>query len=751
MAGGALVSEQAEQLTLDGLAPRKRKRAHQRVHVPADRLPIASVMLDVQATHLGRTFDYLVDQHQDEDAQPGVRVRVRFGHQLVDGFIWKRTDTSDTPTSSLRFLERVVSPVVVLDEAMRGDIEAIADTYGGTPANIIRLAVPSRVARVDTWLKQRQARNSKRVGYGVHTRKPEDSIFGEHTERITQSAQRAWERIQSQYSGAAGLRDAITARSTQTVIYQSLPGPRLWAKDLAWVVVRALLEGRSVAVVLPDMRRLNDMASALASYGLTPFVCQDEASGTYSGDVVSLYSTMTPEERYRAYLACASGMVRCVIGLRAAMYAPLTERPVYIVVDDDVYQYADGFMPYPQVRHVLACRAARHDGTLIIASHARSALSQWQVDQRRAIEVVPYPSAVEATLPAMEWLNPEKLAQLSDPTAYTRLPHSAITTIQDAVSRGPVLIVIPHASQSSVFACSTCHKQARCPICQGPLQSQQAYAPQCAWCGASVLHFKCSTCGGTKLQTVRVGSLDTEHALRDVLRNVPIIVSNPDQPRGIVEQIDYSKVAVIASFGAIPRIRTPHGYGTYRAVLIVDAWVSLYGQGIDARIDMLQQWMQAASMAANREHKGQVLLIGDADETMAHSLLNWDSRILASEELQERAAVVFPPAVSAATVWGDRGAVTQLLHDVGVLDGPWATLTVGGLELPSVLGPRPIPPEESERGQLALDEDRVRAIIRVEHEHRDELALRLRASIAKHAAGRARTELRFAMDPKEVL
>lgn len=736
------IAQQAQQLALDGLAPRKRKRANHKIHVPADHKPIASVMLDVQATHLGRTFDYLVDQAQDSQALPGVRVRVRFGHQLLDGIIWKRQEHSDTPTASLRFLERVISPVIVADEAMRGDIEAIADAYGGTPANIIRLAIPPRVARVDTWLAERAERTQRH-----NTQLP----FGTRTDHIRQSAEQAWKRIQSQYSGSDQLRNAIQAHATQTVVYQSLPGPRLWAKDLAWVVVQSLLEGRSVAVVLPDVRRLTDMASALAAYGLTPFTCQDEASGIYSGDVVTLYSTMTPEERYRGYIALASGQVSCVIGLRATMYAPLTKRPVYIVVDDDVYQYADGFMPYPQVRHVLALRARRHDGTLIVASHARSAISQWQIEQRQANEVIPYRATLKTHMPWVRWLNPEDATQQADPTAHTRLPHRAVETMYQALKKGPVLIAMPHASTSSVFACSTCHTLAKCHICQGPLQSAQAYAPQCAWCGTPAVHFSCPKCGGMQLQTVRIGSLDTVQELRDVLRNVSIVVSNPDQPRGIVEQIDYNNIVVLASYGAIPRVATPHGYGTYRAVLLIDAWVSLYAQGIDARIDMLQQWMQAASMAASRANEGQVLLIGQADEAMANSLLQWDSSILAQEELQERAAAVFPPVISAATVWGERDAVTQTLHDIGVLDGSWATVHCGDMDWPSVLGPRPIAPEPNERGQLDIAQDRVRAIIRVSHEQRDELALRLRASIAKHAAGRSRTELRFAMDPKDVL
>jgi primosomal protein N' len=75
------------------------------------------VVLDIQAIHLGQTFDYYVEEKYSEAAQPGVMVRVRFGGQRVNGIIWKRTDTSETPESSLRFIERVVIDRVLVSES----------------------------------------------------------------------------------------------------------------------------------------------------------------------------------------------------------------------------------------------------------------------------------------------------------------------------------------------------------------------------------------------------------------------------------------------------------------------------------------------------------------------------------------------------------------------------------------------------------------------------------------------------------
>ena len=60
----------AEQLTLAGLAPRKRRKRAPAEHTPAEQHPIAQVVLDVQALHLGQTFDYFIDE-KDSEATTG--------------------------------------------------------------------------------------------------------------------------------------------------------------------------------------------------------------------------------------------------------------------------------------------------------------------------------------------------------------------------------------------------------------------------------------------------------------------------------------------------------------------------------------------------------------------------------------------------------------------------------------------------------------------------------------------------------
>ncbi|HTM86394.1 MAG TPA: primosome assembly protein PriA, partial [Mycobacterium sp.] len=98
--------------------------------------------------HLDRDFDYLVTAAQSDDAQPGVRVRVRFHGRLVDAFVLERRADTDH-VGRLSRLDRVISPEPVLTPEICHLVDAVAARYAGTRADVLRLAVPPRHARAE--------------------------------------------------------------------------------------------------------------------------------------------------------------------------------------------------------------------------------------------------------------------------------------------------------------------------------------------------------------------------------------------------------------------------------------------------------------------------------------------------------------------------------------------------------------------------------------------------------------------------
>ena len=352
-----MTTSDAQQLTLDGLAPRKRRKRAPAEHTPAEHDPIAQVVLDVQALHLGQTFDYFIDEKDSDAAQPGVLVRVRFGGQRVGGVIWSRTSTSDTPRSSIRYIERVISPDVLVPASMREDIGLIANAYGGTRANILRFAVPPRVAKVEA--EQRLTASFRRpvggslpdnvqggfAGRGTlpDGTRPSGSSF-EVADSVSEGAAQAYRRIVANYGEANVLNDALHGQRFQSFVFDLLSGAQEWQRNMAWMVATALSAGKPSVVELPTMREVEDLLPMLRNYGLKPF--SPTPSGSWIGDVAVLNAQMPAADRYRAYLAVALGQVKVIIGTRAVMYAPVEGPALFAILEDAAYQNRDGMMPY---------------------------------------------------------------------------------------------------------------------------------------------------------------------------------------------------------------------------------------------------------------------------------------------------------------------------------------------------------------------------------------------------------------------
>lgn len=744
----------AEQPALDGLAPRKRRRRAPAEHTPASENPIARVVLDVQATHLGQTFDYLIDEKQSEDARPGALVRVRFGGRRVSGVIWERASQSHTAASALRYLERVLSPDILVPESLREDITAIADAYGGTRANILRLAVPPRVAKVEA--EQRLVASFSRPSEGDE--------YGGHTqdEALTQADAAMF----GSYDRAARLHNALRSTGFASFVLDPLPGVGEASRCLAWMAATSLAVGRSAVVVLPGAKETEDVMTALRALGLKPFAPPRAGAGTgtggWRGDVAMLTAQMPAADRYRAYFAVATGQVRCVIGTRAAMYAPVEGGGLFAVMDDIAYQQADGMMPYAQARGVLRLRARRRGGVFVALANARSPISQREVSPGMteaeatgpSESIRPLPTVLKDRSPWIRWLNRAELARLADPSIGARVPHTAVGNIRQALQAGPVLFSIPADGVGETLSCAKCLRQARCPRCTGPLEVKPRAGetmPRCRWCGKAAANWACPHCHGERLRVIRVGASGTATELQGLFRGVRIVLSSPSQPGGVVREIPALPMIVVATPGAEPRVRTAEGKpGDYAAVAVLDAWTSLYKPGIDARVDTLSDWMRAVALCAPRSRGGQALLLGESDPAIAQSLMLWDSSLLAARELEERGETGLPPVLAAACVWGRREVVGGLLRRIGALDGDMAV--VGDTGLPAVLGPVPIPqPRTVDARELEGTADRVKAVVRVPQSRRAELAVRLRTEVARHVAAREPGELRFQLDPKDLI
>ena len=132
----------------------------------AERLPIARVRVDTGVFHLDQLYDYSVPEKLSELIAPGVRVQLPFGNRETEGIVVTRV-ASPERAGTLKAITKVLSPHCVATPESLALIDKAAEFYCCNPWDLLRSAIPPRVASVDKELSAvippAQARSGNKV------------------------------------------------------------------------------------------------------------------------------------------------------------------------------------------------------------------------------------------------------------------------------------------------------------------------------------------------------------------------------------------------------------------------------------------------------------------------------------------------------------------------------------------------------------------------------------------------------------
>lgn len=695
---------------------------------------MARVVVEVPLAHLDRPFDYTVPAPMSDAAQPGVRVRVRFAGQDVDGFVVERLAGSEH-SGRLTPLRRVVSPERVLTPEVLHLARTVADHYAGTLCDVLRLAVPPRHAEVE---KGRRA--AAPVGEPGDGRPAGPARVSSGQARAEHPAGEAW----AEYPAGAALLSRLALGQAPRAVWTALPGPA-WAVAVAQAVAVTEAAGRGALVVVPDRRDAEVLERALVA-----------VLGT--GRHARLEADLGPADRYAAFLSVLRGQVRVAIGTRAAAFAPVADLGLVVIWDDGDEAHAEPRAPYPHARDVLVLRAEQARAALLLGGWSRTAEAAALVASGWAREIEAPRAVLRRRWPRVTAAGSDRPPDLETGAATARIPPAAFRALREGLRSGSVLVQVPRAGYLPGLACHRCRRPARCTACQGPLRlpgPQARGTPSCGWCGLVAVGWACPHCAGRQLRARAVGIDRTAEELGRAFPRAVVVVSRADRT---LPAVPSQGALVLATSGVEPPVPAPG----YAAAVLLDAHVPLERPDLRAAEESLRRWRAAAALVRPAAEGGVVVICADAGAAAVQALVRGDPAGFAARELAERAELGLPPAVAVASLTGPATAVSGLQ---ALLDLPART---------EVLGPVPHEPDPGSsgwgrradrragaprsgagpgRGDAAdtdPGEPLARLVLRAPRASAPALAAALRAGLAVRAARRDPGAVRVRIDPRDL-
>ena len=258
---------------------------------PAIDKPFVRTWVNTGIFHLDQSFDYSVPESISDLVQVGVRVQVPFNGREVEALVLERLDESET-AGVIKPISKLLSPHPVATLKSIQLIDAVSKHWATHPFDILRAAIPSRIAQIDKRL-------SKQIARTVRERNP-GGVF----------------------SFVAFEPNAIPA--DQVIL----------------IAARALRDG-SVLVIAPDERDIDDICRSADIEKLT---------------YLRLDSSITRAERYENYLRAMNAENTLIIGARSAVFLPIADLSTVIVYKESSHEHYEVRNPGWNVRDVLTLR-----------------------------------------------------------------------------------------------------------------------------------------------------------------------------------------------------------------------------------------------------------------------------------------------------------------------------------------------------------------------------------------------------------
>lgn len=616
-----------------------------------DTLPrVARVVVASPLPQLDRELEYEIPVELRERIGVGMRVAVplRTSNRQLQGFVVAVERTAEY-AGKLASITELVSTARVLTPEIAGLARAVADRQAGCAADVLRLAIPARSVRVEQrWLEaqaEAQAQAQAQAEAQVPAQAPgttvaHDGAQATPAEGFVATDAADFEDPQATLvpmygaEAAALLTGGSSARlavDAPVGVDAGVPRSLLALAAAAAARVRA---GESVILAVPDYRDVELTLRALGRF-LEP------------ARIRRLDTRAKPAERYSAFLACLDETPGVVVGTRSVIYAPASNLGAVLVWDDGDESFSEQLAPYASTRDVALLRAERESLTLVFAAHT--------------------PSLEVARLVGMRWLTPVPLARpeapkiisgsqaLAEetPAAHARIPALAWQEARRALEHGPVLLQVVRAGYIPSLSCAKCRTPARCSVCGGALEFTRPSAPpSCRVCDSLHPEWQCPECGDKRLRNASLGAERTAEELGRAFPGTRVIVAD-----GASEtvSIDDRPCLVVATRGAEP---VPES--GYAGIVLLDTERSLAQERLDAGVDALRGWSNAAALTGP---SAKVVIVG-GETPVSHALRTWRQPDFATRELSERRELHFPPAVRVATITGTDEEVRRALASV---------------------------------------------------------------------------------------
>ena len=291
------------------------------------------------------------------------------------------------------------------------------------------------------------------------------------------------------------------------------------------VIDNVLKEGKNAIMLVPEI-------------SLTPQIVQRFVN-RFGNNIAILHSGLSDSEKYDEYRKIKEGLVKIVIGARSAIFAPFDNIGAIIIDEEHTPTYKqDETSPRYDAKDVAIWRSKYHKCPLILGS-ATPSLESFARAGNHVFELLTL-----TRRPAGSVLPEVHIVDMKEEVKRGNFVFSKLMTdkINEKLGKNEqIILLLNRRGYSSMITCSDCGYVEKCPKCDISLTYHKtSNTLRCHYCGFYKKKTdKCSSCGSSNIKDYGMGTQKLEEELKQKFPSANIIRMDMDttSKKGAHEQI----------------------------------------------------------------------------------------------------------------------------------------------------------------------------------------------------------------------
>lgn len=501
---------------------------------------VVGVLVELSNKNIDRVFFYNVSDSLKSSIKLGVRVKVPFAHQVLEGFVVEIKDSVNLDYELKDIIDVTYSDVVINSELLElgkimqeETLSTLISCYqvmlpkalkarNGSVVNKkydifykigkISDKLTSKQMNVINLFKDRELVSRKEVleVYSGVKRLVDNGILipikkehyrleyngdGCKNYELTDEQKHVVNRVRGSHDKVF-LLHGVTG-SGKTEVYMEL-------------IDEVIKNGRTAIVLVPEISLTPQMISRF--------------NKRFGGSIATLHSAMSDGERFDEWRRIDRGEASVVIGARSAIFCPLKNIGLIVIDEEhsDSYKQDDSNPRYNAISIAIK-RAELNPGCKVILGSATPSLDSYARAKRGVYTLVELPNRInKKPLPLVKIIDMNK--NIKNSVGHFSL--ELIDEIKKRVVLGEqVILLLNRRGYSSFVSCKNCGNTIKCPKCDISLTYHKVTDNlRCHYCGYAITLPKvCPKCGEKSLSTLGVGTERVEEELLKIISNVRIL------------------------------------------------------------------------------------------------------------------------------------------------------------------------------------------------------------------------------------